>query len=336
MSFLVRQPGLLSTIQDVGRFGTEALGVPTSGAMDARSLSIANLLLGNESVAAALEMTLVGPTLEVTEATMVALAGADLGGTSADGRRLIPGRSYRLEAGTTVSFAGRSGTATRAGSRAYLAVPGGLDVPVVLGSRSTCLPGAFGGLDGRPLRIGDRLEARDPTRGRAPLVWPGGDTPSGPSMDESRPVRVLPGLIGDRGRLRGGLARLVGSEWTVDSDSDRMGVRLIGPAIAMDGTGELLSHGVPWGAIQLPPSGLPIILAADHQSTGGYPVIAVVATVDRDVVGQLAPGDPVRFELVDLHAARQALLNADARYLRLAAQLEEARSAAEGIDWAGA
>jgi antagonist of KipI len=153
--------------------------------------------------------------------------------------------------------------------------------------------------------------------------------------------------LGSSNRLD--LDRLVHAGWTVRPDSDRMGVRLDGPRLdggSDDGElpspgerlsdGELLSHGVPWGAIQRPPSGLPIILAADHQSTGGYPVIAVVASVDLPVLGQLAPGDRVRLELVDVVEAHRALLDDDERFRRLTTQLEEARRVAELVDWAGA
>jgi antagonist of KipI len=335
MSLLVRDPGLLSTVQDGGRPGLGALGVPTSGGMDPRALAIANLLLGNAPGAACLEMTIAGPVLELTEPTVIALAGADLGGIAQPGHRLMPGHSYRLDAGATISFPGRAPGVAPAGSRAYLALPGGFDVPHVLGSRSTCLAAGFGGVDGRPLRAGDRLDAMDPHRACPPLLWPVDDWPARRVATQTRLIRVVPGPGGDPS-TRSRLEQLVTTTWTVSSDSDRMGVRLEGRQIETLRSGELLSHGVPWGAIQLPPSGLPIVLAVDHQSTGGYPVIAVVASVDRPVVGQRGPGEEVRFELLDLAAARRAFLEDDARFTRLAAQLEEARIVAESVDWAGA
>jgi biotin-dependent carboxylase-like uncharacterized protein len=337
MSLLVRDPGLLSTVHDSGRVGLGALGVPTGGAMDLWSLAIANLLLGNDPGAAGLEMTILGPVLELTESTAIALAGADLGGVAEPGGRLVPGRSYMLEAGATLSFPGRAAPGNAEGSRAYLALPGGIDVPIVLGSRSTCLAAGFGGIDGRPLRGGDRLDPVAPHSSSPPLLWPvdhplaGRETRSGTST-----VRVVPGPDIGSGQTRGPIERLVGTTWTIGAASDRMGVRLEGSPIETDKAGELLSHGVPWGAIQLPPSGLPIVLAADHQSTGGYPVIGVVASVDRRVVGQLAPGTEVRFERVDQAEARRVYLEDEARFARLAAQLEEARIVAESVEWAGA
>jgi biotin-dependent carboxylase-like uncharacterized protein len=334
VSLHVHDPGLLTTIQDAGRFDFGHFGVPTSGAMGRGALRVANALIGNDPEAAALEMTIVGPTLEVTEPLTIGLAGADLGGTAGSGVRLLPGRSYRLDAGTTIAFGGRPSNPPGTGSRSYLAIPGGVDVPLVLGSRSTCLAAGFGGLDGRPLRPGDRIAPVDPGHRMPPLLWPVDEPPS--SADRTRrPIRVVAGpeLGGDH---RGALDHLVRSEWLVAPDSDRMGVRLDGPPIGAVTNGEQLSHGVPWGAVQLPPSGLPIVLAADHQSTGGYPVIAVVATVDHDLVGQLTPGDDVRFELIDLATARQSLVEDGARFARLTAQLEEARRVAEETDWAGA
>jgi antagonist of KipI len=335
MSLVVTDPGLLTTVQDAGRFGYGSLGVPASGAMDTRSLTIANLLLGNDRHAAALEMTIVGPTLTVKEPTTLAVAGADLGGVTREAQRLLPGRSYRLEAGTTISFAGQANASRPDGSRAYLAVPGGVDVPVVLGSRSTCLAARFGGYDGRQLRTGDRIDPREPKKNVAPLLWPVDDTrASGAGVP--RAIRIIAGPWLQERRVRPALDGLLGTAWTIATDSDRMGVRLEGPSIAAEGAGEVLSHGVPNGAIQLPPSGLPIILAADHQTTGGYPVLAVVASADHGLVGQLGPGDEVRFELVDVAAARRSLLIEAARFERLAAQLEEARRITEEVEWAGA
>ena len=333
MTLVVRDPGLLTTVQDAGRVGFGALGVPTSGPMDSRSLAIANLLLGNDPGAAGLEMTLVGPTVEVTEATAIGLAGADLGGLVNERDRLTPGRSHRVDAGSTISFPG-SPPSSGKGSRAYLAIPGGVDVPVVLGSRSTCLAGGFGGYQGRALAAGDQIEPRDRRRTAPPLLWPVDSAPASPLASPTIRIVASPGL--EERDWQAAREQLVAATWTVAADSDRMGTRLAGQMISTPGTGEVLSHGVTRGSIQLPPSGLPIVLAADHQSTGGYPVIAVVATVDRDVTGQLAPGDQVRFELIDRATARHAFLDAEARFARLRTQLDEARRVAEEVEWAGA
>jgi antagonist of KipI len=295
----VIEAGVLTSIQDVGRPDWTHLGVPVGGACDPWSLAVANLLAGNDAGAAALEMTLVGATLAVREPMSVGLAGADLGGVVREsGRRLLPGRSHRLEAGTTLAFPGDAGAG--AGARAYLALPGGIDVPLVLGSASTALGAGFGGLDGRTLRPGDVLQAAG-QRDDAPsseVVWPalGDDLLSPPD----RPIRLLAGPAP-------GLEALVAAEWKVGSGSDRVGLRLEGPPLEAPASGELLSHGVVSGAIQLPPGGAPIVLLADHQTTGGYPIVAIVITADHPRLGQLRPGASVRFAATTIDEARLAL-----------------------------
>lgn len=305
--FEVRSPGSLSTIQDRGRPDATSLGVPRSGACDPWSLAVANLLLGNDPGAAALEVTLVGPELDVLAPCTVALAGAELGARDVvEDRALAAGGSYRLRAGTTLAFGGGPGAGT--GVRTYLAVAGGFDVPEILGSRSTCLAGSFGGLDGRPLRAGDRLSSvgrsDDPIPG---LRWPGppatGDPPPA--------IRVLPGPHAAT-LPRVVLDRLVSIPWVVSPASDRMGLRLDGPAPddgrgdAAGSDGSIVSIPVTWGAVQLPPGGQPIVLLADHQTVGGYPVVACVCSADLPRVGQLAPGDELRFAWTTPAEARDA------------------------------
>ncbi len=310
----VIEPGLLTTVQDGGRPGLGHLGVPVSGACDRTSLAIANLLIGNHPDDAALELTLAGGRYRVLEPLTVGLAGADLGGVErASGRRLAPGAGHVLAAGETIEFMGAEA------GRAYLAVPGGVDVPAVLGSRSTCLPGAFGGHEGRPLRAGDVIR---PAIGRSVpgpgrrARWPGSPVPPRPG-----PIRVLAGPHLDR-LGSGAVVRLVGTTWTVAAASDRMGLRLAGATI--DGAGgELVSHGVPTGAIQVTASGLPIALLADHQVTGGYPIVAVVATVDLPRLGQLLPGGTVRFTEVGLEEARAAQVAAREAFEQAAAALRD-------------
>jgi antagonist of KipI len=311
----VLEAGLLSTIQDAGRPEWTHLGVPIGGACDPWSLAVANLLVGNDPGAAALEMTLAGPVLAVGSDIVIGVAGADLGGVDrASGRPLAPGRTHRLAAGATVAFPG--GAEGRA--RAYLSVAGGFDVPAVLGSRSTTLAGGFGGLDGRPLRPGDRLVGAPPAAGLAiaDLVWPAlPDDKPGDAGGE--PVRVV------RGPAEG-VDELIAREWTVASGSDRVGLRLEGPPIARHGAGAMLSHGVVFGAVQLPPDGLPIVLLADHQTTGGYPVPAVVISVDRPRIGQLRPGATVTFVEVDEPTAVAALARQRTALRRGATLLREA------------
>ena len=293
-TFEVLDGGLLTTVQDAGRPDWTHLGVPESGAADPWSLAVANLLIGNAPDDAALEMTIGGPTLRTVRPVTIGLAGADLGGRIRDGRRLEPDRSYRLAAGDVVTFAGPA--ADRGpGARAYLAVPGGIDVPIVLGSRSTCLPAGFGGLDGRPVASGDGLVSLRPGTS-SELAWRRSD-PSAPAG--SATLRVLVDPAGDR-------SGLLAAEWLVAPSSDRVGVRLTGPVLSA-GTAGGATHGVTSGTIQLPPDGQPIILGPDHQTTGGYQVVGVVISADLPALGQLAPGLRVRLVEVDRAAALAAL-----------------------------
>ena len=335
MTFEVLDGGFLTTVQDAGRPGFAHLGVPVGGAVDTVSLAIANLLVGNGSGAAALELTVVGPELLVRVPVVIAVAGADLGGVARPGgRRLEPGNAYRVEPGTTIAFPGSLDP--RHGSRCYLAVPGGFDVPVVLGSRSTCLAAAFGGVEGRRLRRGDVLTAGAADPGAASeAAWPA-DTPAvdgDTAGSDQSSVRVLPGPLLDATGWRA-LHELCDTTWTVAPDSDRMGLRLGGPPLPSDARG-IVSHGVAWGAIQLPPGGAPIVLLADHQPTGGYPVIAVAITADRPVLGQLAPGHLVRFEAVDVATARRALAAQRAGLETGRAAIVESQRWLDVANWAG-
>jgi antagonist of KipI len=315
MTLEVIEPGLLTTIQDAGRPDWTHLGVPIGGAADPWSLAVANLLVGGGAGAPALELTIVGPELAVRETTVIGLAGADLGGVVREtGRRLLPGRSHSLEAGSTIAFAGGD---AGAGARAYLALPGGIDVPRELGSASTLVSAGLGGVEGRALRAGDALRAASAaSTARADAAWPliDGDPLRGPAT--AGPLRIVAGPASGADVLASGI-------WQVRHDSDRVGLRLEPrPGNApLPGSGELLTHGVVRGAVQLPPGGTPMILLADHQTTGGYPVAAVVARADLPRLGQLRPGDTVRFTIVTPDEARAAWLEQQAALARGAAAL---------------
>jgi antagonist of KipI len=329
MTLEVVDGGLAATIQDRGRPDWAHLGVPASGACDPWSLAVANLLAGSARGAAAIEMTIVGPTLVARRAMVIGLAGADLGGRVVGGRRLTPGRSHRIEAGETIAFPGDE---AERGARLYLGLSGGIAVPEVLGSRSTCLAAAFGGLDGRPLRAGDVVagsigEERSPDDEAAgERAWP-----LDPLGATSAPavLRVLPGPAP-------GLEPLVGRAWRVGREADRVGLRLDGGPLPEGIGGEAVSHGVVWGAIQVPPDGRPIVLGPDHQTTGGYPVIAIVIAADRPILGQLRPGAEVslqavgRDEAIEALRAQEAALAAGTRALRDAAGWDELVRSAGG------
>jgi biotin-dependent carboxylase-like uncharacterized protein len=299
----VVEPGLQTTVQDLGRPGLGAAGVPVAGACDPTAVAVANLLLDNRPGAPVLECTIAGPELLVLRDVVVAIAGADLGAVAAPaGRRLAVAAVHALSAGVRLVLAG-AGSDGGAGCRAYLAVPGGFAVPDVLGSASTSLVGGFGGVAGRALRAGDRLTAAGPILDDPHLIrraWPA-DLPF-PGPGDA--VAVLPGpAAGERGG-RAALRALLENAWRVSAASDRRGLRLEGPPIELDWPADQPSHGVPTGAIQVTPSGMPMVLLPDAGPTGGYPVLAVVATADRSVVGQARPGGEVRFRLVDQAVAR--------------------------------
>jgi antagonist of KipI len=338
VSLEVIEPGFLTTVQDAGRTEWTHVGVPIGGACDRWSLAVANLLAGNPPGAAALEMTLVGGAFRATTSLRIGLAGADLGGHVREtGRSLLPGRSHLVAAGSTVVFPGVADA--DAGSRAYLALPGGIDVPEMLGSRSTALAAGFGGLEGRALRSGDVIVAagdarrvfgshsptQSPGGGQAwrESIWPADDS----ERDPDAPIRIIGGpWIG--------IDDLVGRSWRVAAGSDRVGLRLEGRPIRVDERSDLPSFGVIPGAIQVPPDGAPIVLLADAQTTGGYPVVAVAIAADMPRLAQLRPGAEVRFAEVTIATAVDALRRQGAALERGATLLHE--SAAWDDAWQGA
>jgi biotin-dependent carboxylase-like uncharacterized protein len=310
----ILDPGLLLSIQDGGRPGMAPEGVTRGGAADRHSLAVANLLVGNPPDAAALEATLLGPTVRALASVTLGLAGTMAGTVTETGERVVPGSTVTLRAGDTVALE------PAIGSRAYLAVPGGIDVPAVLGSRSTALGAGFGGLDGRALRAGDTLAS---AADRAvPLAhWPGVPVPD--PVSTNQPLRVLPGPhAADLGNDV--LDAFLATPWTISPMSDRVGLRLDGDPIPGTPAPELASHGVLAGTIQLPPDRRPIILLVDHQPTGGYPVLAVVITADLDRLGQLAPGATAWFERTTHDAARAALQAKDDAFAAALDQLRDA------------
>ncbi|MHB8798977.1 MAG: 5-oxoprolinase subunit C family protein [Thermoanaerobaculia bacterium] len=295
-------PGLLTTVQDLGRPGLGSLGVPAGGAADAHALRLGNLLLGNEEGAAALEATLVGPELLFAATAVVVLAGAPFG-AQLDGAPLPAWEAVSVPAGGRLAV-GRA----LSGARGYVCVRGGLDVPSVLGSRATDVATGFGGLDGRPLRAGDRLfvgAARGEPRGQridaAAARW------SGPR----RRLRVTPGPQDDWFG-KDALAAFASRSFRVSASSSRTGVRLEGEPLAAPSR-SLVTEGVVAGAVQIPPAGLPIVLLVEHPSTGGYPKIGSVISADLSALAQLRPGEEVRFAPVSFEEARRLLLDREAR-----------------------
>lgn len=297
-AFDVERPGLLTTIQDLGRPGHHNAGVPVGGAMDPVALTTANLLVGNPPGAAGLEVTMQGPALVARRGLLVAITGADLS-PERDGRPLPLGTSCFLAAGERLTFGAR-----RHGARAYLAVQGGLDGARWLGSRSTFLLVSRGGLGGRQLEAGDQLRRLPPAAGPAVV---GRTLPAAlrSSTGPGTELRCLPGP--HSGRLSPeDRNRFYGTTWVVSRDADRMGARLQGGRLEIE-IPDLLSFGLAPGCVQVPPSGEPIVLLRDHQTAGGYPVVAGVITADLPLAAQLLPGDRVRFSEVSAAAAQEAL-----------------------------
>jgi antagonist of KipI len=298
----VLRAGLLTTVQDHGRHGHQHLGLCPGGAMDPVALTLANVLVGNAPGEAALEITILGPELVFAQDTLVALCGAEFYASFPRHRPVLMPAGAKLAIGRV-----------QRGARAYLAVAGGFAIEPVLGSRSTYLPGRFGGFLGRALRRGDVLELREDVaelsrkrflklkkqRNRS-VRW---HVPP-PTLPEREPV-VLHALEGPHcGSFDAASQRaFFDAVWKIAPESNRMGFRLAGPALVRAEAGEILSGPTCLGTVQVPASGAPIALMADHQTTGGYPRIAEIASADVPRLAQLAPGGTLRFARCDLKTA---------------------------------
>jgi antagonist of KipI len=319
MTVKVLRPGLLTTIQDYGRHGFQRVGLCPGGAMDKVSLTLANALVGNAADEAALEMTVIGPEILFEEDTLVAVCGAEFQSSFPHNRPVLARKGTRFNVGRA-----------KRGARAYLAVAGGFAVEPVLGSRSTYLPGHFGGLDGRALKHGDVLPLREPAAAErfstlkktkdGTVKW------SAPplTLPDREPilVHVIEGQHFASFEPNSQRA-FVDTVWSVAPDSNRMGFRLSGPPLGRPQGDEILSGPTCLGSVQVPPSGVPIALMADHQTTGGYPRIAEIASADVARLAQLAPGGKVHFAKCSLEMATE--LRRDAR--------ERLQAALRGIAW---
>lgn len=289
----VIKPGLLTTVQDLGRPGFAHLGLSPAGAADSVSFRVANFLVGNPPNTPALEITLVGPTLEFDAPTTAAISGAH---TSTS---VVLNQAFHVAPGEKIAIG-----SLLDGARTYLAVRGGIAVPPVMNSCSTFLPARLGGFEGRALRAGDCVRVGEKTLGACKRL------PSGLREELSRtsqgPLRVTPSLQHDWFGPDE-VHSLAEQAFTVNDASNRSGVRLRGEPIFPQVKRELLTEGIALGAVQMPPDGQPIILFVDQQTTGGYPKIANVVAADLSRVGQLRPRDKVRFHFVTNSEAIEAL-----------------------------
>ena len=280
----VVRPGLFTTVQDQGRWGHQSSGVPVSGALDLVSHRLANLLVGNAADAATLEVTLAGPDLRIEREACVAVTGADLQATL-DGAAIPPGVSRQCQAGSVLRFGERAW-----GARAYVAFDGGIDTPVVLGSRATHVGAALGGVGGRALAAGDRVRIGPAAAGQTTRI----SAERSARIAGGARLRVLPGPQDDF-FAESAFAVLEGTRFVVTPQSNRIGYRLSGAVIPRVSDREMISDAAFVGGIQVPASGEPILLMSDRQTTGGYPQLATVITADLPMAGQLAPGDWVEF-----------------------------------------
>jgi antagonist of KipI len=291
----VIKPGMLTTVQDLGRRGYQGLGVPVSGPMDAYSHRLANQVLGNDPMAAALEITLLGPELAADGDLTCAIAGAEIQVT-VDGIVVPRHRPFQVAGGSRIRCGARGH-----GARLTLAVRGGFDLPATFGSRATHLVSRMGPFGGRSLRAGDRL----------PILSQGSRGSQGSAMPLDLPdggarVRIVPAAHRERFTDEA-WRRLVGERFIVTPQSNRMGYRLEGPTLDHVSAADILSEAMPIGALQVPASGQPILLMAERQTTGGYATIGNVITADLAIAGQLAPGDWIAFTPVTHRDAMAAL-----------------------------
>ncbi|NBK22800.1 MAG: biotin-dependent carboxyltransferase [Spirochaetia bacterium] len=288
--------GFLTNIQDGGRFGYQDIGISPSGPMDRHSFNLANILVGNPMDEAALEITFTGPDIKFDCDNVIAITGADMSPTL-EGEIFPMYEAMPVKAGQTLRF-GR----LNAGLRSYLAVSGGLDVPIVMGSRSTLIRNQIGGYEGRAIRKGDVIGLRSPHGtvkhiNRRVILE---------RLDCSNTieVRVIRGPQDDR-FTQNGLETFFKSEYKVTNEFDRMGCRLEGPKISHVADANIISDGIVTGSIQVPGTGFPIVMLADRQSTGGYTKIATVISEDLPKMGQAKPGNVIRFIETDVATAQK-------------------------------
>lgn len=308
MSLEVIEPGLLTSVQDEGRFGMQRIGMSPAGAMDVHALRLANILAGNARGEAALEMTLLGGTFCFRRENVFAVTGADMGATL-NGAPVPVGQAMTAPAGGVLAFG-----AVRSGCRTYLAVAGGFDVPALYGSKSTLLRSHLGGFEGRKLAAGDVLPFAAP-RAAIPNQPIRRLVPQ-PPFPRGVTVRVIPGPQAERFTQKG-LDTFYGSAFTVTNRCDRMGYRLAGPKVEHVTDANIISDGIALGAVQVPGSGEPIIMMSERQGSGGYTKIANVISVDIPLVAQCAPGAEIRFQAVSVEDAQALYRQRLEQYARL-------------------
>jgi antagonist of KipI len=299
--FKVMKSGLQTTVQDLGRYGFREFGVSPSGAMDSYSLQMGNLLVGNDLGEAALEAPFIGPVLMALHDVSIAICGGHLT-PKINGQEVPLWKSIVIKKGQILSFG-----ELKEGVRTYISIAGGIDVPFVLNSKSTYITGKFGGFEGRALKEGDILYGNPFTRRNRFL-----QTQLIPKYTNKLTVRVIVGPH-TRKFTTAGLKTFLNEEYSITSQSNRMGYQLTGPKIEHSSTADIISDAIPLGGIQVPASGQPIILMAEHQTTGGYSRIGTVISADIPLLAQAQPGTKVRFKEISLQTAQDLLIHSRSR-----------------------
>lgn len=297
---VIINPGLYTTVQDRGRWGYQEYGMPVTGAMDDYSLRLANILVGNDEYDAVLETTLNGPEISFNTNVVAAITGANMM-PRVNGFTVPMWRSLKLSKGDVLSF-----DMVRAGTRGYISFAGGLDIPTVMGSRSTYVRGAIGGYEGRKLKSNDEINVRDkdfPIEQLAGRVIPQQYIPQ---YDDSCIIRAVPGPQDDC-FTEESIEKFFSSEYEITKEADRMGYRLSGPQLMHKDGADIISDGINLGSVQVPGHGMPIVMMSDRQTTGGYTKIATVISSDIPVMAQLKPGNKVKFVRIDVREAHKVL-----------------------------
>lgn len=298
--FKVIKSGFFDTIQDLGRPGFQQYGMPVSGAMDSFALRIGNQILGNKKNTAGIEISTPGLSLEVLNQTIITITGADFNPTINNSPTLM-WEVLRVRKGDIISF-----TKIKNGYRSYLLVAGGIDVPDVLGSKSTYVRGEIGGLEGRPLRKLDIINIGKPSEGLEKIVRRKVSDINIPIYQEENEIKVILGPQDDY-FTKDGLYTFLSSTYEITVNSDRMGYRLRGPKIESERGVDIITDGIPLGSIQITKDGMPIVMLADHQTTGGYAKIATIISVDIDKFAQMKPGNKIKFTSINIEEAHKFL-----------------------------
>ncbi len=291
---LIKNPGLLTTIQDKGRWGFQNVGMPVAGAMDQYALRCANLLVGNDEYEGALEVTFMGPEIEFQCDEIISITGADMN-PMVNGKEVPMWQSVFIKAGDVLKFSG-----VKTGLRGYIGFSRGFDVPVAMKSKSTYLRGNLGGFDGRALKQNDEISLNEKNLEEYGYIL---DEKFIPKYSKSENIRVV---FGPQDDYFSEEAKKVftTSEYVISSESDRMGFRLDGPKVEHLEGADIISDGIVFGSVQIPGHGNPIVMMADRQTTGGYTKIATVISADLPKVAQMGPGSKIKFEAISIEEAQ--------------------------------